>query len=63
MIACLKSSRVSFLPSSYKQKDSLGTRLNDNNDLEKIIASHEWDKDKELQHMFGEITGDEGTGP
>ena len=36
---------------------------NDKNDLEKLMFSHEQDEDKELQHMFSEITIDEGTGP
>ena len=31
------------------------------NDLEKIIALQEQEEDKELQHIFSEITGDEGT--
>ena len=36
---------------------------NEKNDLEKIIVLQEQDKDKELQHIFSEITGNEGTGP
>ena len=36
---------------------------NEKNDLEKILALQEQDEDKELQHMFSEITGDKGTGP
>ena len=36
---------------------------NENNDLGKIIDLQEQDEDKQLQHMFSEITGDEGTGP
>ena len=31
--------------------------------LKKIIALQEQDEDKELQHIFSEITGNEGTGP
>ena len=36
---------------------------NEKNDREKIIALQEQDEDKELQHIFSKITGDEGTGP
>ena len=48
---------------SIHAKGNIEDEDNEKNDLEKIIALQEQDEDKELQHMFSEITGDEGTGP
>ena len=48
---------------SIHAKGNIEDEGNEKNGLEKIIALQEKDKDKELQHMFSEITGDEGTRP
>ena len=47
---------------SIHVKGNIEKEDNEKNDLEKIRALQKQDEDKELQHMFSEITGDEGTG-
>ena len=45
---------------SIHAKGNIEDEDNEKNDLEKIITLQEREEDKELQHMFSEITGDEG---